>query len=55
MIAFGKSYFLDLWNKFDFFIVMTSILDLLLTAIGWDNQIIKIFRVLRIARMLKLA
>lgn len=37
LLAFGRSYFKDLWNKFDFFIVMTSILDLLLTAIGWNN------------------
>ena len=37
MVAFGRSYFNDLWNKFDFFIVMTSILDVLLTIIGWDN------------------
>jgi hypothetical protein len=37
MVAFGRSYFNDLWNKFDFFIVMTSVLDVLLTIIGWDN------------------
>jgi hypothetical protein len=34
IIAFGRSYFRNNWNRFDFFIVMTSILDLLLTAIG---------------------
>mmetsp|Transcript_20712 Transcript_20712/g.31742 ORF Transcript_20712/g.31742 Transcript_20712/m.31742 type:complete len:83 (-) Transcript_20712:1422-1670(-) len=30
LIAFGDSYFENAWNKFDFFVVISSIFDLLL-------------------------
>lgn len=30
LIAFGKSYFKNSWNKFDFFVVVASIFDVLL-------------------------
>lgn len=30
LIAFGKSYFQNSWNKFDFFVVVASILDVLI-------------------------
>jgi hypothetical protein len=30
LIAFGKSYFKNGWNKFDFFVVVASIFDVLL-------------------------
>jgi len=34
LIAFGASYFENAWNKFDFFVVTASILDIALGAIG---------------------
>lgn len=33
LIAYGKSYFANAWNKFDFFVVVSSIMDLLLSAL----------------------
>ena len=31
MIAYGSTYFSDAWNKFDFFVVMASIFDVVLS------------------------
>ena len=31
LIAYGFSYFQTMWNKFDFFIVITSIIDILMS------------------------
>ena len=36
LIAYGKKYFSNSWNKFDFFVVASSILDILLGFMG-DN------------------
>lgn len=45
------SYLRESWNQLDFFIVMSSILDMLLT--GSDLQFIKILRLLRTLRPLR--
>lgn len=34
LVAFGKTYFKNPWNKFDFFVVVSSILDLVMLWIG---------------------
>jgi len=54
-----KQYFRKHWNKFDFFIVMGSIVDFIVTNSVNQNEEdggidIKTFRVLRVARMVKL-
>lgn len=65
LIGFGKSYFHNTWNKFDFFVVVASILDVLLKLLEnvikggnfltFAPQIAKIMRVLRVTRVLRLA
>lgn len=34
LIAFGNSYFRNAWNKFDCFVVISSIFDLILDIMG---------------------
>jgi len=34
MIAFGTSYFDNGWNKFDFFVVMAAIFDIILNNLN---------------------
>jgi hypothetical protein len=34
IIAYGDTYFEDSWNKFDFFVVISSILDILIFILG---------------------
>lgn len=62
--AFGKSYFNNAWNKFDFFVVVTSLGDFILkffegestaTTLLIGPQIARILRVLRLTRVIKLA
>jgi len=65
LIAFGKSYFNNSWNKFDFTVVCASIFDVLLKFmedIAGGNQFLavgpqlaRIMRVLRVTRVLRLA
>jgi len=65
LIAFGKTYFNNSWNKFDFFVVCASIFDILLKLLedigGGNNvlavgpQLARIMRVLRVTRVLRLA
>ena len=62
MIAFGTTYFNTGWNKFDFFVVMASLFNIALlfmnTSAGWLSvlpQLARVFRVLRVTRILKLA
>jgi len=65
LIAFGKTYFNNSWNKFDFFVVCASIFDILLKFMedlaGSSNflavgpQLARIMRVLRVTRVLRLA
>jgi hypothetical protein len=50
-----RQYFSAGWNRFDFFIVVCSILDMVASSMGISIGIdIKILRVLRIARMVRL-
>jgi len=64
LIAYGFSYFKTMWNKFDFFIVVTSIIDILMSldpdsssnsALSMGPQLARIMRVLRVSRILRLA
>jgi len=64
LCSFGKAYFLSGWNIFDFFVVMASILDIILSysgaktqnssAISILPQIARIFRVLRVTKLLRM-
>jgi uncharacterized hydantoinase/oxoprolinase family protein len=71
LIAFGKSYFNNSWNKFDFFVVVSSIFDVLLklaqsiftnegaggagSFLEAAPQIARVMRVLRVTRVIRLA
>lgn len=63
LVAFGKSYFENSWNKFDFFVVCSSIIDLLMTLMDSSAlssvkvlpQLARVMRVLRVTRLLKFA
>jgi hypothetical protein len=63
LIAFGWSYFQNSWNRFDFFVVCSSIFDLLLESLEnntleWLSvgpQLGRVMRVLRVTRVLRLA
>ena len=59
--AYGLGYFYYGWNKFDFFVVVASIADIIIANIdGIDAaflksfQIIRVLRVLRVTRVLRL-
>ena len=61
LLAYDLSYFHLGWNKFDFFVVVASILDIIIANIeGIDAaflksfQIIRVLRVLRVTRVLRL-
>jgi hypothetical protein len=60
MIAFGMTYFNNGWNKFDFFVVMASLLDVTLLFLGSNAgslkslaQLARVLRVFRVTRILK--
>lgn len=57
-IAFGKLYYGDNWCRFDFFIVLISIVDVILDVVDADlpvnPTILRVMRVMRIARILRL-
>ena len=68
LFAYGKSYFDTAWNRFDFFVVISSLFDIglkiLISAEGntGDNnvlsvgpQLARVLRVLRVSRILRLA
>lgn len=63
IIAYGWSYFDTAWNRFDFFIVLSSIFDMSLELVDLEASpflrdlpsIIRILRVLRVSRVLRLA
>ena len=63
IIAYGWSYFETGWNKFDFFIVLSSLFDMSLDFVDMEASpflqtapsIIRILRVLRVSRVLRLA
>lgn len=63
IIALGpKAYFYFKWNRFDAFVVISSIFDIILSANLGNNtniirvapQLIRIVRILRLSRILKL-
>jgi len=55
-------YFYSGWNRFDFFVICTSLLDIILDQLGSNTisflkvgpQLGRIFRVLRVSRLLRL-
>lgn len=56
-----KTYFYSVWNRFDFFVVCSSVLDICLKLSNTANiqflvsfQIIRVVRVLRVTRVLRL-
>jgi hypothetical protein len=58
IIGFGKRYFKNNWNIFDFIIVTTTLLGIFLTnymaiSLGQKTTIIRSFRIVRIFLMLK--
>jgi len=63
IIAYGWSYFGTGWNKFDFFVVCSSLLDIVMDQMDAEDmqtlavgpQLAKILRVLRVTRVLRLA
>ena len=61
LIGYGRSYFMDGWNLFDFFIIISSyvslILDLLIEGlnIGSSASVIRTFRISRILRLINKA
>jgi hypothetical protein len=63
IIAFGSTYLVNNWNKFDFFVVCASIFDVILEIFEFDGgaalavlpKIARVMRVLRVTRILRLA
>eukprot|EP01012_Entosiphon_sulcatum_P053801 TRINITY_DN740_c0_g1_i1.p1 TRINITY_DN740_c0_g1~~TRINITY_DN740_c0_g1_i1.p1 ORF type:complete len:2364 (+),score=263.90 TRINITY_DN740_c0_g1_i1:1645-8736(+) len=62
LLAWRLKYFSETWNLFDIFLVLTSILGIILTAVGSGSslpvnttvlRILRIFRILRILRLLR--
>ena len=63
LLALGfKGYWFNGWNRFDAFVVLASIVDLLMDALGQDfisflrvgPQLARVLRVLRVSRLFKL-
>ncbi|XP_061169673.1 voltage-dependent calcium channel type A subunit alpha-1-like [Saccostrea echinata] len=56
LIGFGKNYFHDPWNVFDFITVVGSIIDVLVNEFGSYNSMfnVGVFRLFRAARLIKL-
>ena len=55
IMALGRSYFKESWNKFDLFIVIFSLIEITLNEIyGFDLPIISLFRIFRIGRVLRI-
>jgi hypothetical protein len=62
ILAFGKSYFKDNWNKLDFLVVTCSVLSIILmhsissevSLLRVAPQLIRIIRVLRISKLFKI-
>jgi len=61
LTAFGfEEYFYDNWNKFDFFVVATGLIDIIFVTSSLNNlnvgglfkifQVIRIFRIIRVIR-----
>ena len=63
LVVYHKTYFYTTWNKFDFFVVCASIIDILMGVFSSNKtealtvvpQLARVLRVLRITRVLRLA
>ena len=64
LVSFGfKGYWVNNWNKFDFCVVISSIVDLIMNQLGNQlgsflrvgPQLARILRVLRVSRLFRLA
>ena len=62
LTAFGLNYFTVTWNNFDFFVVLSSIIEILFSALSSGSlsmlrvgpQLARVLRVLRVSRILRL-
>lgn len=62
LVAHGGNYFSSAWNKFDFFVVSASFLDIVMANMSANNlkvirvgpQLARIMRVMRVSRLFKL-
>ena len=62
IIAYGDTYFGSDWNKFDFFVVVSSIFEIIMGRIDAKGanflkvgaQLARVMRVLRVSRLFKL-
>lgn len=61
MIGSGWSYFYNSWNKFDFFVVISSFVDIVMTEMGSSlkflrvgPQLARVLRILRVSRLFRL-
>jgi voltage-gated sodium channel type II alpha len=54
--AYKKVYFQDGWNRFDFFIVVVSVIEIIMTLFIHIQAlvVITLFRVFRVGRVLRL-
>jgi hypothetical protein len=63
LIAFGLTYFRNGWNRFDIFVVICAVFDIVLNninssildKISFAPALAKVMRVLRVTRIIKLA
>ena len=60
IIAFGKVYFKESWNIFDFIVVIATLVSVIITAntkvnLKGATTVIRSFRVLRVFRLIKRA
>jgi hypothetical protein len=57
-IAYGLSYFGSNWNRFDFFVVVASVLDIAMSFVKTSStsilQLAKILRMFRVTRLFRL-
>ncbi len=62
LIAHGSNYFNSSWNKFDFFVVSASFIDIIMANMSANSlkvirvgpQLARIMRVMRVSRLFKL-
>lgn len=62
LTAFGLNYFTVTWNNFDFFVVMSSIVEILFSTLSSGSlsmlrvgpQLARVLRVMRVSRILRL-
>ena len=62
MISFAGNYWFDSWNVFDFFVVISSYIDIILSNVTSNSltflrvgpQLLRVMRILRVSRLLRL-